>query len=250
MTDLELLIDFHLNAERQGPGSHEDTLKALSFIDIKQRVNLKIADIGCGSGTQTITLAQNLKGEITAVDLFPEFLLKLKSKAVNLGLQDRIVTLEKSMEDLPFGKEEYDILWSEGAIYNIGFEEGIKNWKKFLKPGGYIAVSEITWTTISRPDEIEKHWNNEYPEIDTPSGKIRILEENGFSPAGFFFLPEKSWIDNYYIPMEKRFDDFLNRHGYSDAAVSIIEGEKEEIRLYRQYKDYISYGFYIAKKLP
>lgn len=250
MTEIELLIDFHVDAERQGPGSDADTLKALSFIDIDHNKPLKIADIGCGSGAQTMTLAQNLEGMITAVDLFPDFLVKLKERAKSLNLNQKIVTLEKSMESLHFDVEEYDILWSEGAIYNIGFESGIKNWKKFLKTGGFIVVSEITWRTSARPKEIEEHWNKEYPEIDTASGKIKILEENGFSPVGFFFLPQSSWIDNYYSPMEKRFDYFLRKHGNSNAAKSILEGEQEEIRLYQKYKDYLSYGFYIAKKLP
>ena len=250
MTEIELLIDFHVNAERQGPGSDEDTLKALSFIDINPDKTLRIADIGCGSGAQTITLAKNLNGKITAVDLFSDFLIKLEERAKVLNLEDKISTLEKSMEDLPFAKEEYDILWSEGAIYNMGFESGIKNWKKFLKTCGYIAVSEITWKTKNRPKEIEEHWNNEYPEIDTASAKIEILEENGFTPVGFFFLSENSWVENYYDPMEKRFDDFLNKHGNSDVAKTIVEKENQEIALYKKYKDYLSYGFYVAKKLP
>jgi len=249
MTELELLIDFHVDAERQGPGSDEDTIKALNFININPEKSLKIADIGCGSGAQTLTLAQNLNGSITAVDLFPDFLTKLNDRAKKLNLENKISTLEKSMEELPFDNEEFDILWSEGAIYNIGFETGLKIWKRFLKTDGYIAVSEITWKTKNRPKEIEQHWNNEYPEIDTASGKIKTLEENGFSPIGFFFLPERSWIEKYYSPMEKRFDAFLQKHGNSDGAKTIVKGEKQEIALYKKYKDYISYGFYIAKKL-
>jgi len=249
MTEIELLIDFHVDAKRQGPGSDEDTLKALSFIDINPEEFLKISDIGCGSGAQTLTLAQNINGSIDAVDLFPEFLIKLNERAKTLNFENKISTLEKSMEELPFGDEEYDILWSEGAIYNIGFESGLNNWKRFLKTNGYIVVSEITWKTKNRPKEIEEHWNNEYPEIDTVSGKMRIIEDNGFSPVGFFFLPEKSWIENYYSPMEKRFDAFLQKHGNSDVVKAIVEGEKQEIALYKKYKDYLSYGFYIAKKL-
>ncbi len=249
MSEIELLIDFHKNAKRQGPGSNSDTLKALSFIDFEKEKLLKVADIGCGSGAQTITLAQNIEGRVTAVDLFPEFLDKLNAKSKELGLQGKITTLEKSMEDLPFNKEEFDVIWSEGAIYIIGFEEGVKKWKDYLKPGGYIAVSEITWITNSRPDEIEEHWNNEYPEIDTASNKIKILEENGFSPVGYFILPESSWIDNYYQPIEERIDDFLKKHRNSEIAKSIVDGEREEIRKYKKYKDFFSYGFYIAKKI-
>lgn len=249
MTELELLIDFHKDAKRQGPGSPSDTLKALSFMDISKKKSLKVADIGCGTGAQTIILAQNIEGQITAVDLFSKFLAKLNLKLKEKGLEGKITTLQKSMEDLPFEKEEFDIIWSEGAIYIMGFEAGINKWKYFLKTGGYIAVSEITWITNSRPNEIEKYWNSEYPEINTASNKIKILEENGFSPVGFFILPEESWIENYYKPMEERFDYFLKKHDNTEIAKNIVDNEREEIRKYKKYKDYLSYGFYIAKKL-
>jgi cyclopropane fatty-acyl-phospholipid synthase-like methyltransferase len=249
MTELELLIDFHKDAERQGPGSHEDTLRALSFIDLEKGARIKVADIGCGSGAQTITLARALNAEITAIDLFPEFLEKLMANSEKLGLKDKITTLEKSMDDLPFSGNTFDIIWSEGAIYNIGFENGIKKWKEFLKAGGYIALSEITWTTNSRPLEIEAHWKKEYPQIDTASNKIKILEENGFSPVGYFYLPESSWVNSYYKPIEERFDHFLSKHNNSETAQKIVEAEKNEIRKYRTYKDYLSYGFYIARKM-
>ncbi len=249
MTELELLIDFHKDAERQGPGSYSETMKALNLIDINKTMELKIADIGCGSGGQTITLAKNIEGQITAVDLFPEFLDKLILKSEELGFQEKIKTFEKSMEDLPFDNEEFDIVWSEGAIYIIGFEAGIKKWKNYLKPDGYLGVSEITWTTNSRPKEIEEYWNVEYPEIDTASNKIRILEKNGYSPVGYFILSQNSWINNYYKPIEKRFSAFLEKHDNSEMAKKIVEEYKEEIRTYHKYKDYYSYGFYIAKKI-
>ena len=249
MTELELIVDFYKDAERQGPGSSLETLQALSFMNINKDLKLKIADIGCGSGAQTIPLAQNTNGQITAVDLFPAFLNKLNSKAKELGLQDRIITLEKSMEELPFDNEEFDIIWSEGAIYNIGFENGIKKWKSYLKTDGYLAVSEISWITNSRPKELEEYWNKEYPEIDTASNKIRILEENGYSPVGYFILSQKSWIENFYKPMEKRFPTFLEKNNNSEMARNIVEQHKGEIRIYQKYKDYYSYGFYIAKKI-
>ena len=249
MTEVELLVDFHKGADRQGPGSTKETIRALELIEISKGDDLKIADIGCGSGGQTITLAQNTEGQITAIDLFPEFLKKLNSKSKELGFKENIKTIEKSMEELPFANKEFDIIWSEGAIYNIGFKRGVHEWKKYLKTGGYLAVSEITWTTNSQPKEIEEYWNKEYPEIDTASNKIRILEENGYSPVGHFILSQNSWMDNYYIPMEKRFSAFLEKHNNSEMARNIVEEHKEEIRKYQKYKDYYSYGFYIAKKI-
>ena len=248
MTELELLVDFHKDAERQGPGSSFETLKALNLIGVDKNYKLKIADIGCGTGAHTIVLAQNTNGQITAVDLFPVFLEKLDNKAKELGLHNRIATLKKSMEDLPFDNEEFDIIWSEGAIYNMGFETGIKKWKNYLKTGGYLAVSEISWTTNSRPKEVEEHWNNEYPQIDIVSNKIRILEENGYSPVAHFILPQYCWTDNYYKPIENRFSTFLEKYKNSELAKKIVDFEKEEIKIYEKYKDYYSYGFYIAKK--
>lgn len=249
MTELELLVDFHKDAERQGPGSTADTLKALSFMALDPDQALAIADIGCGTGAQTLTLAQNVEGQITAVDLFPQFLDKLQANARKLGLKNKISVLEHAMEELPFEEESFDIIWSEGAIYIMGFEAGIKQWKRFLKPGGYLAVSEITWLTHERPEEIEAYWNEVYPEIGTASNKINQLEKHGYKLAGYFPLPESSWMDHYYQPIEDRMDAFLSKHQHSEAALALIEQERGEIKKYTTYKNYLSYGFYVAQKV-
>jgi hypothetical protein len=52
------IYDYFSNTERQGPGSPEITLKALSFINGLTEKS-KIADIGCGTGGQTMVLAKN-----------------------------------------------------------------------------------------------------------------------------------------------------------------------------------------------
>jgi predicted SAM-dependent methyltransferase len=131
----------------------------------------------------------------------------------------------------------------------MGFEKGIQEWTKFLKPGGYLAVSEITWTTDSRPKEIEDHWNNEHSEMDIASEKIRVLEKNGFFSVGYFTLPEYCWVENYYQPMQKRFSDFLENHPHSKMAERIVNRHIAEIEIYNTYKDYYTYGFYIAQKV-
>ncbi len=249
MTELELLVDLHKDDERQGPGSETETLRALSLIESAHNDGLKIADIGCGSGASTMVLAQNTTADITAVDLFPVFLNKLNEKARKLGLDHRIHTLQQSMEELPFEDDAFDIIWSEGAIYNMGFKNGIKQWRRFLKPGGYLAVSEISWTTHSRPKELEDFWMEAYPEIDTVSGKIQTLEQNGYQPTGHFILPVACWTDHYYAPVQSRFDEFLCRHKHSEAAKAIINAEEEEIVLYKKYKNYYSYGFYVARRV-
>lgn len=248
MTELELIIDLHKNSERQGPGSENDTLRALDLLNLPTEQNLKVADIGCGSGGQTISLAKNLNGQITAVDLFPEFLNELNGKSQKSGLTNKIVTLEKSMDNLPFIKGDFDLIWSEGAIYNIGFEKGLKKWKDYLKVGGYLAVSEITWITQSRPKEIEEFWKAAYAEVDTAANKIKQIENNGYSLVGYFYLSQDSWMETYYKPMQARFDDFLNRNNNSELAKKVVNDNQAEIDLYQKFKDYYSYGFYLARK--
>ncbi len=97
-------------------GSERETLKALGFMDLPKDRVLKISDIGCGSGGQAISLAKNLYGQIIAIDLFPAFLDELKAKSEKLELKSKIEILEKSMDELPFDNEVFDIIWSEGAI--------------------------------------------------------------------------------------------------------------------------------------
>ena len=248
MTELDLIIDLHRTSERQGPGSENDTLRALNLLNLPTDRILKVADIGCGSGGQTISLAKNLDGHITAIDLFPAFLEELNEKAQQLGIVDNIVTLEKSMDDLPFKRNEFDLIWSEGAIYNIGFENGLKKWKDYLKVGGYLAVSEITWITQTRPKEIEAFWTAEYPEIDTASNKIKQLEHNGYTLVGYFYLHQDSWLETYNKPMQARFENFLKRNNHSPLARKVVEDHQAEIDLYQRFKDYYSYGFYLARK--
>ncbi len=246
--EIELLINLHKDADRQGPGSPEETKKALDLIGIDKNKKIRIADIGCGSGAQTISLAENTNSSIVAIDLFPEFLEKLEKNAQTLNLQERITAKAHSMDDLPFTDNEFDLIWSEGAIYNMGFEEGIKQWKRFIKLNGYLAVSEISWITDTRPKEVEEHWLREYPEIDTISNKIRVLEKQGYSPIAHFILPQYCWIDNYYRPLQERFSAFLSKYEYSDIAKDMVENEKNEISIYEKYKEFYSYSFYIAQK--
>ena len=138
--DFNLICEYYSSVKRQGPGSPEATIKALSFIDNLHDDSL-IADLGCGTGGQTMVLAQNAPGFVTGVDLFPTFIDLFNKNAKQLGLDHRVKGIIGSMDHLPFQEEAYDLIWSEGAIYNIGFERGLKEWRKFIKQGRFVAVS-------------------------------------------------------------------------------------------------------------
>lgn len=249
MDKLQLLMKLHKDGKRQGPGGDPETRLALGLTRLDSARPLKIADIGCGTGAATLVLARELNAQITAVDFLQDFLDVLEKRAETEGLSGKISTLCRSMDDLPFRDGEFDAIWSEGAIYNIGFEKGVREWRRYLKAGGILAVSEITWTTAARPSELQAYWEREYPEIGVASTKIAQLEDCGYAPLGYFVLPEHCWIDNYYRPMQQRFERFVELHDGSEDARAIVESEAREIALYEQYKAYYSYGVYIARKL-
>jgi len=246
--DVNLICEFFIGLERQGPGSPEITIKALSFIENLSKEST-ITDIGCGTGRQTLVIAQNTLGNITAIDIFPAFIEQLNIKATKFKLQDRVKGLVCDMGNLPFQDDELDLIWSEGAIYNIGFERGINEWRRFLKKGGYIAITEASWFTEKRPAEIEKFWTAAYSEIDTISNKVSQMQKAGYIPVAAFILPENCWIDNFYVPQVARQEAFLQKYQGNKTVEEFIAHERLEAQLYYKYKDYYGYVFYIGKKI-
>ncbi|NKI35573.1 methyltransferase domain-containing protein [Wenzhouxiangella sp. XN79A] len=254
MDELDLLFDLHRRNPRQGPGSRAATLRAIELAGLTPDRPLRIADLGCGTGASARVLAEVLDAWVTAVDFGQPFLDELERHARDEGVADRIETVKASIDDLRaddgrFRDGRFDVLWSEGAIYNLGFERGVRDWRRLLKPGGVLVVSEITWTTSSRPDDLQVFWDEVYPEIDLASAKIGVLEQAGYSPIGYFTLPPECWLEGYYRPLEKGFDAFLERHGNSPAARGIVQREHEEIERYRRCGAHYSYGMYIARRL-
>lgn len=246
--DFQIICEYFSAFERQGPGSPEVTIKALSFIDGLTETS-RIADLGCGTGGQTMVLAQHAPGQITGIDLFPTFIDLFNQQADRLHLGERVKGIVGSMDDLPFQEEELDLIWSEGAIYNIGYERGLKEWRRYLKKGGYVAVSEATWFTTERPQEIEKFWMDAYPEIDTIANKVAQMQNAGYLPVATFVLPENCWTDHFFAPQVAPRELFLKKHAGNKMAEDLVINMKEEARLYDLYSQYYGYVFYIGKKI-
>ena len=246
--DFNLICEYFLNTERRGPGSPEVTLKALGFIDNLTDQSL-IADLGCGTGGQTLVLAQHAPGYITGLDFFPGFIDRFNSNARGLNLQDRVKGIVGSMDNLPFGEGELDLIWSEGAIYNIGFERGLNEWRKYLKTGGYIAVSESAWFTEERPAEIHDFWMEAYPQIDTIPNQVALIQKAGYLPVASFILPETCWTEHYFAPLVKAREKFLAKYPENKTAEELVAMSHHEEVLYRKYKEFYGYVFYIAKKI-
>ncbi|MDR2917908.1 MAG: methyltransferase domain-containing protein [Tannerella sp.] len=246
--DFSLICEYFSGVERQGPGSPEVTLKALSFIDYLSADSF-IADIGCGTGGQTMVLAQHAPGHVTGVDLFPDFIHLFNRNAARLHLQDSVEGVVGSMDNLPFRKESLNLIWSEGAIYNIGFEKGINEWKQFLKKDGYLAVSEVSWFTDKRPAEINDYWIDAYPEIDTIPNKVAQMQKAGYIPVATFIIPETCWTEHFYIPQIPVQEAFLKKYAGNKTAEDLIAEQRREAQLYNTYKNYYGYVFYIGRKI-
>ena len=246
--DFNLICEYFSSIERQGPGSPEVTVKALGFID-HLAGDSKIADIGCGTGGQTMVLAEHTTGHITGIDLFPVFIDLFNQNVRRNNFQKRVSGIVGSMENLPFQNEVLDLIWSEGAIYNIGFKRGLKEWKQFLKPGGYLAVTEASWFTDERPDEITAFWRDAYPEIDTIPNKIWIMQKTGYIPVASFILPENCWTEHFYDHQTEAQKKFLDKYKGNQTAEELVANQRHEAQLYARYKAFYGYVFYIGKKV-
>jgi len=247
-TILDLIIETHVGLERQGPGSPEMTIKALSFLENLDNIS-RVADLACGTGGQTMVLAQSITGTITGVDICPDFIDVFNDNARKINLQERVNGIVGSMENLSFQKEEFDLIWSEGAIDSIGFEKGLTYWNGFLKKNGYVAVTCPSWFTDERPAEIEKFWVDAVNGLGTVGYNTSIMSKAGYSFVAAFALPEKCWTDNYFIPREAAEKALLEKYAGNETVAACIEDDKYEVELYSKYKQYYGYVFYIGKKI-
>ena len=148
----QYFLEVFESVPRQGPGSNEETQKAYSFLN-NLPINPSILDIGCGKGKQTLELANISNGHIVALDMHKAFLTALQKSVSEKNLQDRITCLIGDMGEMPFLEEEFNVLWAEGAAFIIGFKQALINWKKFIKPGGYLAFSDCVWLKDNPPQE-------------------------------------------------------------------------------------------------
>jgi ubiquinone/menaquinone biosynthesis C-methylase UbiE len=248
ISEMDLIIETHARLERQGPGSPETIIKALSFMGNLNKIS-RVADLCCGTGGQTTILAQNIVGTVVGVDQIPDFINILNNNTKNQNLDDRVTGVVGDATNLPFSKEEFDLIWSEGAIDQIGFEKGLTHWNTFLKKNGYIAVSCPSWLADEHPAEIQSFWTDAGSNLDTVAHNIALLQKCGYSFVSAFTLPEECWTDNYFSPREETEKAILVKYPGNKSVEDYVESSKYEMELYSKYKQYYGYVFYIGKKV-
>jgi cyclopropane fatty-acyl-phospholipid synthase-like methyltransferase len=246
-TKMSIFFEIHKDLPREGPGDNVNTRRAFEMIT-GLPANPAILDIGCGPGMQTIELAQISDGKITAIDNHQPFLDTLNVSITKEGLSDRIQTMNKSMIDMDFEESSFDLIWSEGAIFIIGFEQGLQQWRRFLKPHGFMAITDCCWLKDNPPVEVKEFWDKYDPEMLDNEQKRSIIRKSGYSEVGHFILPESAWWQGYYNPVLKRIEILKQEYAGDSDAQDELDMTLEEVEMYRKYAEYYGYVFYIMQK--
>jgi ubiquinone/menaquinone biosynthesis C-methylase UbiE len=244
---MDLFREIHSGLPQEAPGSDEATIKALSLIGGLPH-SPKIMDIGCGPGRQTITLAEQTEGQIFAVDTHQPFLDELLRRAASHGVGHRVTVINRSMTALDFAGASFDLIWSEGAIYIMGFQKGLKEWRRFLKPGGFVAVTELTWLTDNPPVEARNFWAISYPDMKTRDENMALAEAAGYITIANFTLPDSAWWDGYYGPLSDRVASLREKYSGRPEIIALLNEELAEIDLFKNYSDAYGYVFYILRR--
>jgi len=246
MQGIEYFYELFTGLPRGGPGDNRSTRKAFSFLNDLPYEPL-ILDIGCGPGMQTLELARISKGKIIALDNYQPFLDILMQNAIKQGLDDRISIKNQSMLEMDFKNKKFDIIWSEGALYQMGFQNGLKKCYQLLKNKGYLGVTEGVLFNLNPPKDVLTFWE-EYPDVKDIKSNIALIENEKYHLLTHFSLPKSAWIDNFYSPMQIKIAKLKVKYHNNQVALKILKSAEREIELYKKISDYTGYEFFIMQK--
>jgi len=238
-------VKFFLDLPIGAPGSEVSTRKAYSYIKNLPK-KPKILDIGCFTGTKTIELAKFSKGEITAIDIIQPFLDKLKENAKTSGVGENVKALNKSMFSMDFNIESFDVIWCNSAVYNYGFEKALIDWRKFLKKGGYLVISEAAWIKDNPPEVVCKFWEEEYPLMKSHEENIDIIKNQEYELITSFSV-EKEGLWKYYSPFEKKTAELIETFCGNPVYLELLESFQREVEIFKKYAEYYGFIFYVMQ---
>ncbi len=234
---------------RQGPGSDASTIKALNTVKDALPECPRILDLGCGTGKQTLNIAQQIEDSlITAVDNYEPFLQKLANKSEEKGLSRNITPLLGDMGKLPFYPNSFDMIWAEGSIFILGVEKALELWTPLLGNKGQICFSEMVFTNDNPSEECKNYFADIYPDMPSKEFIQSTLERNGFKVKSSFVSPYSDWWDEYYTPILSNIERMKRKYSDDKTADQIINGMETEIEIHRKYGNQYGYMFFSAVK--
>jgi SAM-dependent methyltransferase len=241
-----LFFELFSGLPRQGPGDARSTLRALALVP-PLGPRSRVLDLGCGTGSQTLTLARACPARFVGVDNHPPFVEELRRAARALGLGERVAACVGDMRQPAFAPGSFDLVWSEGAVYVAGFEAGLREWRPLLAPGGRVAVTEACWTRPDPPPDCAAFWAEEYPAIRDVAGRLAAIAACGYETVGHFTLPASSWWDDYYRPLEANLARFRERHRGEGDAGGLADQVGREIDVWRRFSGWYGYEFFVMR---
>lgn len=229
--------------EKLSPGGNVHTLHVLRQLP-RQRFQV-IVDAGCGTGRQTLALAQELRTLVHAVDTYEPFLHDLTRRATEASLDHLVQTHGMDMKDIPVVFPHIDLLWSEGAAYHIGFAHALTTWAPAIKSGGFAVVSELSWLCERVPHAVREFFLSAYPDMRSVHDNLVVAENAGYEVLNTYVLPRESWVAGYYDRLEPRAQALVEHPDSSvrDLAVATIK----EIEVFRHSEDSYGYVFYVLQ---
>jgi ubiquinone/menaquinone biosynthesis C-methylase UbiE len=242
---------FDASLPRLGPGNANLTRKAIGMLpeSIKQRGReIRMLDLGCGTGVPTIELAKQIDGTIVAVDNHQPYLDELRRRAEAENVSEKIRPLLGNMFHLEFEDGSFDLIWSEGALYMMGIRDALKTCGRLLKPGGFLGVSDMIWLKPDPPEPCRQFLEAECSFLADLDAVMAMMEEGGYEVLAHFTLPESAWLDNFYCPLEDRVRRLREKYGEADPEkIALFEATEREIDMYRNYSAYYGYEFFLLK---
>ena len=243
---IQALIGLHSGLDRQGPGDPDFSEYILEQLP-ELPPNPRIADIGCGAGAGALILAKKYRSKVRAVDFSKEFLDQMMFKARQQGLENLIEPIESDMGHLDWAPESIDLLWSEGAAYNISFEGALKAWRPLMALNGVAVISEMNYFVADVPQIVKNYMKNAYPGIKTESKNVNLINASGFIVVAQHRLPSSAWWNNYYDPLRKRIIAFKNTD--DEVMQAVIHETDQEMKFFRAHHQDYGYTFYIMKSV-
>jgi SAM-dependent methyltransferase len=230
--------------DKLSPG--DDSLSLYVLRSLPEHHFEVVVDAGCGAGRQTFVLAHELKTPIHAVDSYQPFLDRLRQHANEEGVAQLVRTHCMDMKDIPSVFPTIDLLWAEGAAYNIGFANALAIWAKAIRPGGFAVVSELCWLRDEIPNAVREFFRSGYPEMQSVQQNIATAEQAGYELFNTYTLPKEAWVKDYYDILEPRAKLLVN---HSDVAVRDFAVETlKEIETFKISEESYGYVFYVLQR--
>jgi len=232
---------------RQGPGTRACAARALALCrDLPPAP--AVLDLGCGAGGQTLQLADLTAGSIAAVDRIHSCVARLARTVAERGLARRIRPVVADMTHLPFAPACFDLVWSEGALYNVGIENALRACRPLLRPGGHLAFTDAVWRKADPPPEVKACFDQDYPAMGRVEDVLAAIARCGFSTLGHFTLPDEAWWDEFYTPMQRRLEALRGRYANDGDALAVLDQIAAEPEMHSRYSDYYAYEFLVAHR--